>query len=162
MVHFASNHNAFLSEGGAHAVVVRDFPETPNQTRDNTDFPRPLRQGEARLRLACPWREGHRAGQQVGAGGQQTTARPLATTGTWRTGASTPDVRRVERHGCWLVEGFVPSRSVAIALWTHPFVTVRSNRGVHPSSGGVVASRTDGAPVIAGTSNLVRVQAITA
>ena len=40
--------------GRAVAVVVRDFPETPHQTRNNTDFPRPLRKGEARLRLACP------------------------------------------------------------------------------------------------------------
>ena len=35
-------------------VVVGDFHETAHQTRDNTDFPRPLREGEARLRLACP------------------------------------------------------------------------------------------------------------
>ena len=56
------------------AVVVEDFPETPHQTRDNTDFPRPLRKGEARLRLACPWREGHRAGQEAGAG--QRKSRP--------------------------------------------------------------------------------------
>ena len=28
----------YLSEGGAHATVVRDFPETPHQTRDDTDF----------------------------------------------------------------------------------------------------------------------------
>ncbi len=40
--------------GRSLAVVVRDFPETPHQTRNNTDFPRPLRKGEARLRLACP------------------------------------------------------------------------------------------------------------
>ena len=43
-----------------------------------------------------------------------------------------------------------------------PPVTVRSSRGVHPPSGGGATSRTDGLPVIAGTSNLVRVQAITA
>ena len=36
------------------AVVVGVFHETAHQTRDNTDFPRPLREGEARLRLACP------------------------------------------------------------------------------------------------------------
>ena len=36
------------------AVVVGDFPETPHQTRDNTDFPQPLRKSEARLCLACP------------------------------------------------------------------------------------------------------------
>ena len=47
-------HNAFLSEGGALAVVVGDFHETPHQTGDNTDFPRPTRDREARLRLACP------------------------------------------------------------------------------------------------------------
>jgi len=34
--------------------VVEDFPETPHQTRDNTDFRRPLQKSEARLRLACP------------------------------------------------------------------------------------------------------------
>ena len=34
--------------------MVGDFPETLHQTRDNTDFPRPLRKSEARLRLACP------------------------------------------------------------------------------------------------------------
>ena len=54
MAHFSSAHNAFLSEGGALPVVVRDFPETPHQTRDDTDFPRPLRESEARLRLARP------------------------------------------------------------------------------------------------------------
>ena len=71
MVHFASNDNAFLSEGGALAGVVWDFPETPYQTRDNTDFPRLMRQGEARLRLACPslaWRNG--APHERGAGGE--------------------------------------------------------------------------------------------
>ena len=41
-------------------------------------------------------------------------------------------------------------------------VTVRSSRGVHPPSGGGGASKTGGSPAIAGTSNLVRVQAITA
>ena len=57
--------------GGARAVVVLDFPETPHQTRDNTDFPRPLRKSEARLRLACPplaWRNG--APHERGAGGE--------------------------------------------------------------------------------------------
>ena len=38
MVHFSGNHNASLSEGAPLAVVVRDFPETPHGTRDNTDF----------------------------------------------------------------------------------------------------------------------------
>jgi len=52
--HEFHNHNAFLSEGGALPVVVGDFPETAQQTRDNTDFPRPLRKSEARLRLARP------------------------------------------------------------------------------------------------------------
>ncbi len=41
-------------------------------------------------------------------------------------------------------------------------VTVRPSRGVHSPSGGGVASRTNGSLVIAGTFNLVRVQAITA
>ena len=54
MAHFSGTHNAFLSEGGALAFVVMEVPETPHQTRDDTDFPRRLRKGEARLRLACP------------------------------------------------------------------------------------------------------------
>ena len=52
--HDFDTHNAFLSEGGAFAVVVGDFNQTPHQTWDNTDFPRPLRKSEVRLRLACP------------------------------------------------------------------------------------------------------------
>ena len=48
-----ATHNASLSEGGAFAVVVADFPETPHRTRDNTDFPRQMRKSEAKLRLAC-------------------------------------------------------------------------------------------------------------
>ena len=52
--HVFDNHNASLSEGGALAVVVRDFSETPHGTRDNRDFPRPIRDREARRRLACP------------------------------------------------------------------------------------------------------------
>ncbi len=54
MVHLMSNHNSFLSEGGALAGVVGDFPETPHRTRDNTDFQCLMRQSEARLRLAGP------------------------------------------------------------------------------------------------------------
>ena len=46
--------------------------------------------------------------------------------------------------------------------WPGMGVTVRSGRGAHTPSGGGAANRTDGSPVIAGTSNLVRVQAITA
>ena len=63
--------NAFLSEGGALAIVVWDFPETPHWTRDKTDFPRPLRKSEARLRLACP-PLARRAGapHEQGAGGE--------------------------------------------------------------------------------------------
>ena len=38
MAHLFDQHNAFLSEGGALAVVVQEFPETPHQMRDNTDF----------------------------------------------------------------------------------------------------------------------------
>ena len=48
------NHNASLSEGGGLPVVVWHFPETRHWTRNNEHFPRPLRQSEARLRLACP------------------------------------------------------------------------------------------------------------
>ena len=65
MGHFFDRHNAFLREGGALTVVVRGIPETPQQTRDSTDFPRPLRKSEARLYLAVPlpraaawWRTG--------------------------------------------------------------------------------------------------------
>ena len=54
MGHSSGTHNAFLSEGGALAVVVQDFHETAHQTRDITDFPRRLRKSEARLCLACP------------------------------------------------------------------------------------------------------------
>ena len=54
MVHFVSNHCAFLSEGGALAGVVGDFSETPHPTRDNADFPCLMRQSEARLRLTGP------------------------------------------------------------------------------------------------------------
>ena len=52
VAHTIGNHNVSLSEGGALAVVVGEFPETPHQTRDNSDFPRLMRQGEARLRCA--------------------------------------------------------------------------------------------------------------
>ena len=51
--------------------MVRDFPETPHQTWDNRNFPRPLRKSEARLRLACPplaWRNG--VPHERGAGGE--------------------------------------------------------------------------------------------
>ncbi|MCY3790812.1 MAG: hypothetical protein OXH63_18695, partial [Gemmatimonadetes bacterium] len=54
MAHFFDHDNAFLSEGGARDVVVGDFHETPLQTLHNTDFPPPMRQSEARLRLAGP------------------------------------------------------------------------------------------------------------
>ena len=52
--HDFDTYNAFLSEGGALAVVEGDFHETSHRTRDNTDFPRPLRNSEARLCLAVP------------------------------------------------------------------------------------------------------------
>ena len=52
--HYSDIHNASLSEGGALAVVVWDFPETPHGTRNHTDFPHPMRQSNARLRLSCP------------------------------------------------------------------------------------------------------------
>ena len=54
MVHTFDNRNASLSEGGALAVVVPGFLETPHQAEDNTDLPRLMRQSEARLRLARP------------------------------------------------------------------------------------------------------------
>ena len=52
--HDFDTHNAFLSEGGAVFAVVGDSHETPHWTRDNMEFPRLMRQSEARLRLACP------------------------------------------------------------------------------------------------------------
>ncbi len=52
--HDLNHHNASLSEGGVLAVVVERLSETPHRKRDNTDFPRPLRPTEARLRLAGP------------------------------------------------------------------------------------------------------------
>lgn len=64
---------------------------------------------------------------------KQRTSRPqlahwLAKAGTRKTMDSTPDVRRVEPHGCQLADGFVPSRSVAILLWTHPFTARKVHR----------------------------------
>ena len=47
-------HSDFLSEGGVLAVVVKGFSETPHQTRDHTDLPPQMQQGEGRLRLAGP------------------------------------------------------------------------------------------------------------
>ena len=52
--HDLETHNASFSEGGVLAGVVWDFRETPHRKRDNTDFLRPLRNSEARLRLAGP------------------------------------------------------------------------------------------------------------
>ena len=52
--HVLDSRNASLSEGRALAVVDGDVYETPHQTRDNTDFPPLMRQGEARLCLAGP------------------------------------------------------------------------------------------------------------
>ena len=61
-------------------LVVWDFPETPHQTRDNTDSPRLMRQSEARLRLACP-RLARRNGapHERGAGGESDP--PFLTAG---------------------------------------------------------------------------------
>ena len=57
--------------GRSLAVVVGDFPETLHQTRDNTDFPRPLRKSEASLRLACtPLARRNGAPHERGAGGE--------------------------------------------------------------------------------------------
>ena len=36
------------------AIVVKDYPETPHRTRNNSHFPPPLRYSLARLRLVCP------------------------------------------------------------------------------------------------------------
>ena len=40
--------------GHSFTVVVPGMPETPHQTRDDTDFPCRLWKSEAKLRLACP------------------------------------------------------------------------------------------------------------
>ena len=51
--------------------MAQALPENPYGTRDNTDFPRPLRKGEARLRLACPPLVGRNgAPHERGAGGE--------------------------------------------------------------------------------------------
>ena len=52
--HELDAHNTCFSEGGVLAVVVSGIPESVHQTRDDTDFPRRLRNSEARLRLAGP------------------------------------------------------------------------------------------------------------
>ena len=73
MVHFASNHDAFLSEGRPLAGVVGDFHETPHRTRDSTDSPRLMGPSEARRCLACPppaRRNG--APHERGAGGESS------------------------------------------------------------------------------------------
>ncbi len=68
--HEFNDHNASLSEGEALAVVVERFSETPHRKRDNTDFPRPLRPSEARLRLGWPPPAGcGDVAQERGAGG---------------------------------------------------------------------------------------------
>ena len=54
--HYSDIRNASLSEGGALAVMVWTFPKHRMErgTRNHTDFPHPMRQSNARLRLACP------------------------------------------------------------------------------------------------------------
>ncbi len=70
MVHAFDNHNASLSEGSALAVVVRDFHETPHQTRNDKHFARLMRQSEARLCPACaPLASCGGAPHERGAGG---------------------------------------------------------------------------------------------
>ena len=54
VAHAFDHRNAFLSEGEALAVVVQAVPGNTHQTRDNTDFPRRLRESGSRLRLARP------------------------------------------------------------------------------------------------------------
>ena len=54
VVHDFDNYKSALSEGAALAVVVEAIPGNPHWTRVGTDSPSPLRQSEARLRLACP------------------------------------------------------------------------------------------------------------
>ena len=73
--HDFNYHTASLSEGGALAVVVERFSEMPHWRRDNTDFPRPLRPTDARLRLACPPPAG-RGGAPHGRGAAPTTVIP--------------------------------------------------------------------------------------
>ena len=54
MAHAFDNHNASLSEGAPLAAVVGALPGKPYWKRVGTDSPHPLRQSEARLRLARP------------------------------------------------------------------------------------------------------------
>ena len=56
-----------LSEGGALAVVVQDFSETPHWTRVGRDSPRPQRQSVAELHPARPLFD-QRAGAPHGRG----------------------------------------------------------------------------------------------
>ena len=54
MVYTLGNRNASLSEGGALAVVVGDFDETPHQKRYNTDCPHLMRLSKARFASPVP------------------------------------------------------------------------------------------------------------
>ena len=178
------------------AVVVEDFPEMLQQTRDNTDVPRPLRKSEARLRLArppspgatarrtrgvlvvratpCfsvlvrhraggggapewshhlpspagrrslhsdPWREGHRAGQEAGAGhsgaGQRRRDRPqLAHWPRPVPGGPWPLPPMSDAWNLTVASwSKVSCRSVAIPLSTYPF-TARKVHGNPIQNGG--------------------------
>ena len=69
--HDCDAHNAFFSEGGALAVVVEDFHETPHQTRDSRNLRRPLqeRRSEAAPR-GSPLARRNGAPHERGAGGE--------------------------------------------------------------------------------------------
>ena len=67
---FRKLHHLPLRDG-ALAVVVGGLHETPHQEWENTDFPSPMRQSDARLRLACTplvWRSGASHERDAGGG----------------------------------------------------------------------------------------------
>lgn len=71
MAHFSGPTPPLSQRAEPLAGVVRDFPEKPHRTRDDTDCPRPLRKGGARLRLAClPPARRNGAPYERGAGGE--------------------------------------------------------------------------------------------
>ena len=81
--HDFDTRNAFLSEGGALAVVVGDFPETPRQTRDNRDFPCLRLARPSLARRSC-------APHERGAGGESDPRFLDAGASSARVSRSTP------------------------------------------------------------------------
>ena len=67
-------------------------------------------------------------GQQSRGSGQEDHSSPTGNDRHLEDCSLYPHVRRVEPHGCQMVESFVPSRSVAIPLSTHPFTARKVHR----------------------------------